>query len=561
MTKKTILVLAVAMIICLALHLVRFSASPPGFNADEAAYGYNAYSILKTGKDEFGTPLPLLRLRSYGDNKLPGYMYATIPSVALLGLNEFSVRLPTIMSALLLVLVIYLLAREATNHEATARIAALLAAITPSLNMLSRHAHESVLMTLLISISAWCMLRIINQKNNLWWYSLGAVIAASFALYTYHSARIFYAVMIPTLGYMLWRSHKKTVFMVSLLVACLFIIPFTIAELSTPPSRLANLFIGTNTGVAAMQQELAIMSGKSPFSTMVFVVGNEIMNRYVSYFSPQYLAYHGDTNVRFGYQSMGPLSLIELGFAILGIYWALRNYQKRGVWVLLGIFLITPIPGALTWQEYSVIRTYTLFVPLIIFAAIGITMAVGAIKNKQKIWSYGLALILLGHIALTARTWEYFLVHYPSRALVIRTWEAGYSELASFVKQNYQTYDHFYITTDVGQSYMFLLFYLKYPPQDYQAAAQTSKPDEYGYSQVPGFDKFSFSNAAELPPQLPPGKPVIQVLTESQAKTLSDPAGLQRTELQRIVKGTETIFVIYAVSVPPKSIGYRTTTE
>ena len=486
-------------------------------------------------------------------------MYATIPSVALLGLNEFSVRLPTIISALLLVLVIYLLAREVTQQETTARIASLLAAITPSLNMLSRHAHESVLMTLFISFAAWCMVRIINQKNNLWWYSMGAVIAASFALYTYHSARIFYVVMMPILGYMLWRSHKKTVFVTSLLVACLFIIPFTIAELSTPPSRLANLFIGTNTGIAAMQQELAIMSGKSPFSTKLFVVGNEIMNRYVSYFSPQYLAYHGDTNVRFGYQSMSPLSLIELVFALVGIYWALRNYQKRGVWILLGILLIAPIPGALTWQEYSVIRTYTLFVPLIVFTAIGIALTVDAMRNKKIMWRYGLLLILLGHVAFTARTWEYFLIHYPSRALVIRTWEAGYSELASFVKQNYHTYDHFYITTDVGQSYMFLLFYLKYPPQKYQAAAQTSEPDEYGYSQVPGFDKFSFSNAAELPQELTPGKPVIQVLTESQAKTLSDPEGLQRTELQRIIKGTETIFVIYEVSAPPKSIGYRTT--
>ncbi|MBU2577901.1 hypothetical protein KKA69_03645, partial [Patescibacteria group bacterium] len=49
---------------------------PPSLNWDEVSHGYNAYSIIKTGKDEWGITLPLI-FRAYGDYKLPFYIYLT----------------------------------------------------------------------------------------------------------------------------------------------------------------------------------------------------------------------------------------------------------------------------------------------------------------------------------------------------------------------------------------------------------------------------------------------------------------------------------------------------
>lgn len=68
---------------------------------DEASIGYNAYSILKTGKDEWGEFLPL-HFRAFGEFKLPVYIYSTIPFVYVFGLNEVSVRLPSVFYSLFL---------------------------------------------------------------------------------------------------------------------------------------------------------------------------------------------------------------------------------------------------------------------------------------------------------------------------------------------------------------------------------------------------------------------------------------------------------------------------
>src|SRR5438270_3600910 len=89
---------AIALIIVLGffLRIVNLQVSPPGFNADEAALGYNAYSILKTGKDEWGETLPLV-FKSFSDYKPGVYVYLDIPFVALFGLNELAVRLPSII--------------------------------------------------------------------------------------------------------------------------------------------------------------------------------------------------------------------------------------------------------------------------------------------------------------------------------------------------------------------------------------------------------------------------------------------------------------------------------
>ncbi len=94
---------------------------------------------------------------------------------------------------------------------------------------------------------------------------------------------------------------------------------------------------------------------------------------------------------------------------------------------------------------------------------------------------------------LTVRTWTFFFYHYPRRATTVRSWQAGYKELAAVIEKNYDKYDRFNISSAAGQPYIFMLFYLKYPPAKFQKVVQTTQPDEYGYTQVIGFDKFLFN--------------------------------------------------------------------
>jgi len=78
----------------------------PSLNPDEAALGYNAYSLIRTGKDEHGASWPL-HFKSFGDYKPGGYVYLAIPFVKVLGLTPLAVRLPNLIFSVLTILVLY----------------------------------------------------------------------------------------------------------------------------------------------------------------------------------------------------------------------------------------------------------------------------------------------------------------------------------------------------------------------------------------------------------------------------------------------------------------------
>src|SRR3989344_179493 len=120
--KKIILVLI--LLVASFLRLYKLSQVPPSLYWDEASLGYNAFSILKTARDEHGAFMPLTNFAAFGDYKPPGYIYATVPSIFLFGLTEFATRFPSAFFGILTVLLTYLLAKKLFKNEATAILAA-----------------------------------------------------------------------------------------------------------------------------------------------------------------------------------------------------------------------------------------------------------------------------------------------------------------------------------------------------------------------------------------------------------------------------------------------------
>src|SRR5262245_24665404 len=102
MKNKTILILSAIILLATVLRFYQIQTNPPGLFWDETAYGYDAYSLLKTGSDHHGRFLPLF-FESFGDWKLPVFFYLLVPSVALFSLSEFAIRFPTAFFGVLLV--------------------------------------------------------------------------------------------------------------------------------------------------------------------------------------------------------------------------------------------------------------------------------------------------------------------------------------------------------------------------------------------------------------------------------------------------------------------------
>ena len=79
--------------LALFLRTYQLGTFPAGFHVDEVKVTWNAYSLFKTGKDDWGHALPLF-YNTFGDYRPTGILYATVPTVAVMGLTQLATRLP-----------------------------------------------------------------------------------------------------------------------------------------------------------------------------------------------------------------------------------------------------------------------------------------------------------------------------------------------------------------------------------------------------------------------------------------------------------------------------------
>ena len=98
-------------LLALVLRIYKLGTFPYGFHLDEVKVGWNALSILKTGKDDRGNRFALY-YNSFGDFRPTGIFYITIPSLAVFGRNEFAVRFPSAFLGALTIFPLFFFAKR-----------------------------------------------------------------------------------------------------------------------------------------------------------------------------------------------------------------------------------------------------------------------------------------------------------------------------------------------------------------------------------------------------------------------------------------------------------------
>ena len=130
---------------------------PPGLSNDEADIGYDAYSLLLTGKDQWGVKFPIT-FKGFGDYRLPVYTYAVVPFVKIFGLNATAVRLPSAISAIGIILATFFLGKILFGKRA-GLFAAFFAAFAPWVFGMTRVGIESPMATALFLFGLILFLR------------------------------------------------------------------------------------------------------------------------------------------------------------------------------------------------------------------------------------------------------------------------------------------------------------------------------------------------------------------------------------------------------------------
>lgn len=177
---------------------------PPGVSNDEADNGYEAYSLLKTGKDQWGKVWPITDFLGFGDHRLPVYIYSIIPFEAILGLNSVSIRLPSVVSGVVILILTYILAR-AWFSDLVGKLAAIILVAMPWFWGMTRVAIEPPVALAFILAGTFVLW---NSRERLRFYLSSGFIFV-LAMFSYPGIRLFLPIWVSYLAYFCLRKRVR----------------------------------------------------------------------------------------------------------------------------------------------------------------------------------------------------------------------------------------------------------------------------------------------------------------------------------------------------------------
>lgn len=504
MKKNRFLALALLIsVLGFLLRLWHLGSIPPSLHWDEVALGYNGYSLLKTGRDEYGNLFPLI-FKSFGDFKPGFYIYLVAVSEAIFGLNEFAVRLPSALFGSLTIFLLFLVVRDLFagfgQRKVVALIASLVLATSPWHYHYSHGAWEVNVFTTFLLLGIWLFLKA-EKNQRLYCFS---AFAFGLCFYIYQGAKMLVPLAVLGLIIFFWKkilkASRQTLFLSAIILTLMALPIFFSAFWGGAGGRLKvmSIFsyprsveeiekISQEGGISPQSLEYKIFHG----SPMYYARG--ILGRYLNHFSARFLFFEGDfSNRRHSVPYAGVLNHLAILFLPLGAYFLIREKIKNQtfLWYFL---LVAPLPAALSRDVVQATRSFFMVVPLAIITAFGIWFLLEILRKWPAIFKWGTVFVLTGGFLFSFLFYlDQFFVHAP--IAYSEDWLYGYKQVVEFIKDKVEDYDQIVFTQKHGQPYIYWLFYTAYDPAKYQVQAKLVEGTEGDVGRVEKIDNLSFRN-------------------------------------------------------------------
>lgn len=487
---KHLFTLTLTVFLAIFLRSFWLADAPKGALIDEAHFGYLAWSILTTGKDEHSVSYPL-NFKGFGDDKLPLQVYAMVPVVKLFGVNTQTIRYPSIIAGTLLVICAYgILRRLKFNHEWSA-FGALITAVSPWTFILSRFGFESNLALCFFALGLYFLYtytRYHKRKNLL----LSAVFFG-ISWYAYIAYRpITLSLLIASLGIFVYSktlSWKNAI--LTIIVFFVTILPlFQPSVIGNNSTRVSQVGIFSDPILSLEVNEFRnFCSFRIPISTFCSVAANKyvvaskmLASRFLDTYSPDFLATRGERSEQFlTVENYGQFFSVLYPFFIVGIAILLLNKehhipQSARAIVLLGL-LLCPVPSILAGDPQKV-RISALFPFVLVTIMIGLHFCYNAVlKPKHLVKISAVVFFAL----FTLQTFQFYI-----------NWFAVHSQKNGYMYQSYLPRLFDYLSTLDPSSrivirpffsdpLMFYAFYTHVPPAEYQKLAVLGEKESSGF--------------------------------------------------------------------------------
>lgn len=518
MKKNWVLIILTGIVVIAAvLRLWQLGNVPPSPDWDEVALGYNAYSIIHTGRDEYGKFLPVI-LRSFDDYKPALYSYLAIPSIIIFGLNTFAVRLPSAVFGIISVIAVYFLVKELFkdklktenlklknifNTEILALLSSFFLAISPWSLQFSRVGFETNVGSALNILAALFFLKGLKKPI----YLVFSALFAAFAIYTYQSEKVFLPLLVLALA-LIYRRQLFSVprrYIVSAIIAGFIVVLPMVFYISTNKEALLRV---KGTSIFSNQTEILKNSitkierdGKN-HDTLGLILDNRrivyaktIVAGYISHFDLNWLFIKGDLS-RHHAPNMGLLYLFELPLVLLGIYLLIfGKFDRKAKLFVFSWFLLAPLPASITTGVPHAVRTMNFLPTWQIFSAIGLVGIIQLLSNiKLKILNLKILYIVgILYFMFAVFNFIFYLDQYfvQQNYYTSKDWQYGWKETVAEVQKVQGKYKEVIVSSSepLDEAYMFFLFYLKYSPSTYQKIGVNTSG---GFAEIHSFGKYTF---------------------------------------------------------------------
>lgn len=372
---------AVFVLSCVA-HLLFLSELPRGLYTDEASIGLNAATIANQGTDEFGVAYPVF-FKAFGEYKNGLYIYAASVMFFFFGVSEFTLRFTSFFFFILFQAGFTLLAHIVLRDRRVTLYAALASGFLPFFFVVSRVSFEVIshLTTMVYALLFFYLSFHRNRCKTTFLFAFFAGVCSALTLYAYSTARLLTPLFFVIIAILYVRRAYLKRLAVFYGSAVLFSLPFVIFYFGNP---------------GALTGRFGMLTYISDASLTLFEKVQTFFLFYLSYFSPEFLLFHGDAYVRHHLGIGGELYasvFVLLCIGILGCFWG-KKYRDRFFLMMLLLLLVSPIPAALTGGEHA-LRTMILGVLLLFFSCFGLYILMSEWTKERSDQVFGAFLLIL----------------------------------------------------------------------------------------------------------------------------------------------------------------------
>ena len=357
--------------------------NPPGFYRDESGIALNAAQLASSGRDEYGTLLPMY-FRSYGDWKSAPYIYLLAGVFSVTGPSELTARVLSSVLGLVAVVILGLLGGLLSGHRSVAVATAALAAATPWLFEVTRLVFEVALEPALIALLLLLLVGVCANETWPRWRCAALGITLALIAYAYAGGRALAPLLaLALVVFATGRRRRSVLLTLSCFAAAL--VPMALFAATNPRA----LFVRYSRVSGGQDQDPL----KWALSTLINVVQELDLPRWVL---------HGDKNLRHHVGSTGSLLAAGVLLALAGVVVLLRGRRWEPFWsyVVLGC-LASAVPAAISDTRIHSLRSVGLPIFLIVLAVPALTALRERIKQPTARVAVVVATILVvGQTAL-----------------------------------------------------------------------------------------------------------------------------------------------------------------